>query len=179
MSEKEVWKDVAGYEGIYQISSLGRLKNIRRHRMMNPSINGSGYVVASLSKDGKCSMVRVHRLVAKAFLPQKHSDLRLVNHKDGNKTNNVVHNLEWVTPKINSVHALETGLINNDVVVQLGADGIILGFYHSAREASKKTGIDSSAISKVIKHSPDHPKAGGYVWVKGSEMCGRKLGEDE
>jgi hypothetical protein len=138
MSEKEVWKDVAGYAGIYQISSLGRLKNIRRHRMMNPSINGSGYVVASLSKDGKCSMVRVHRLVAKAFLPQKHSDLRLVNHKDGNKTNNVVHNLEWVTPKINSVHALETGLINNEVVVQLGVDGVILGFYHSAREASKK-----------------------------------------
>lgn len=175
--EKECWKPVNGYESIYEISSFGNLKNIKTGRMMHPSKNGQGYMIITLSKNNHQRMARVHRLVALAFLSQGEAMRRVVNHKDGDKINNNISNLEWVTPKINSKHAVETGLINNDVVVQMNDYGKVIAFYHSTREAANKTGIDYSAISSVMLHDPDRPHAGGYKWSKGSELCGRKLSD--
>lgn len=100
---KEIWKDVLGFEGIYKVSSLGNIKNIKRKRLLGKHLNTGGYQHAVLSKQGKRTYCRVHRLIAQTFLG--HSNGLHVNHKNGIKTDNRVENLEWITPKENSLHA--------------------------------------------------------------------------
>lgn len=116
--DKEVWKDIKGYEGLYQISNLG---NIRKLRFINNICNkekifnitqqkqNSGYLKVMLYKNGVYENKLVHRLVAETFLNNKnnYSD---INHKDGNKENNKVDNLEWCTKSYNMIHAYKNGL---------------------------------------------------------------------
>lgn len=120
----EIWKPVDGYEGLYEVSSLGRVKSLTRTRRQ-PAKNGStsthtyegrilhpvrqnnGYLNVNLC--GK--VVGVHRLVAAAFIPND-DNLPQVNHLDGNKANNVAENLEWCTAKQNTRHAISMGLCN-------------------------------------------------------------------
>lgn len=109
MSDNEIWKDVVGYEGLYQVSNLGRVKRIKHttkklffsERIVNQYVNMNGYMMAPLSKDGKDKHKAVHRLVAQAFIPNP-DNLPFVNHKDENPLNNHVDNLEWCTAKYNS-----------------------------------------------------------------------------
>lgn len=109
MSNSEIWKDVVGYEGSYQVSNLGRVKRIKHttknyffsERIVNQYVNMNGYMMAPLSKDGKDKHKAVHRLVAQAFIPNP-NNLQCVNHKDENKQNNNVENLEWCTKKYNT-----------------------------------------------------------------------------
>ena len=103
--EEEIWKPIKDYEGLYEISSLGRVKSLNYHRtgkerMLNPGTDGWGYLHVILCKNGNRRIFKVHRLVANAFLenPDHKSD---VNHKDENKINNCLTNLEWVTRKDN------------------------------------------------------------------------------
>ncbi len=112
--DNEVWKDIKGYEGLYQISNLGRVKSLRKIRGIQiqkekiltlQPIKG-GYYRAKLCKNGKEKSYLVHRLVAETFIPEHFT----VNHKDGNKSNNTVDNLEWVTQKENNIHAYKMGL---------------------------------------------------------------------
>lgn len=119
---KEVWKDINGYEGCYQVSNLGRIKSLDRMTnnqygeyfmkgriLKNSIIKDKGYCRVSLNNgNGKISK-RVHRLVAEAFIlnPENKPE---VNHKDGNKLNNCVSNLEWCTNKENIEHSIRTGL---------------------------------------------------------------------
>lgn len=112
----ETWKDVDGYEGIYEISNLGRLRSYyaKNGRLVNTSklikgkLDKDGYREVALSKNGKVKYTRIHRLVAEAFID---GDISLeINHKDGDKLNNTVDNLEWVTTKENIQHAHKTGL---------------------------------------------------------------------
>lgn len=109
----EFWKDIRGYEGIYQISNLGKIKSLHRDctkgRILNPAKNNRGYLRLGLSGNGKVRYDSVHRLVAEAFIPNP-KNLPEVNHIDGNKLNNRVENLEWVTKGENQVHAYKTGL---------------------------------------------------------------------
>ena len=108
MSEhQELWKDVPGYEGLYQVSNLGRI--IRCGRIRKPKKDHSGYLVVSLYKEATGKEYKVHRLVAIAFLPNPEGK-RSVNHIDGDKENNRVENLEWVTHSENMKHAYATGL---------------------------------------------------------------------
>ena len=111
--ETEIFRDVEGYEGMYQISNLGRVKSMERNvwsehnncfcllkeRFLRPEIV-CGYLRVVFCKDGKTSKHLVHRLVAQAFIPNP-DNLPQVNHKDENKTNNVADNLEWCTPEYN------------------------------------------------------------------------------
>ena len=95
----EEWRDIQGYEGLYMVSNLGRVKSLNYHRtgkerIMKPSDNGHGYLFVVLCKDGKDKNCRINRLVAQAFLPNP-DNLPEVNHKDENKYNNCVENLEW------------------------------------------------------------------------------------
>lgn len=92
----EIYKDIEGYEGLYQISNEGRVKSIRfgKERLLKPKTERKGYLRVDLSKDGKQKSCLVHRLVAMAFIPN-HTNLPQVNHKDEDKTNNRVDNLEW------------------------------------------------------------------------------------
>lgn len=102
---EEIWKDIKGYEGKYQVSNLGRIKVLNYKRSGQEHImatkNNKGYCEIRLAKDGKRKDFIVHRLVAQAFIPNP-NNLPQVNHIDENKTNNCVNNLEWCTQAYNN-----------------------------------------------------------------------------
>lgn len=95
---QEIWKDIEGYEGLYQVSNMGRVRNNKK--LLSPYNEGKGYLKVSLFKDKKCKRYKVHRLVANAFLP-KAENKPMVNHIDENKHNNVITNLEWCSNQEN------------------------------------------------------------------------------
>lgn len=100
----EIWKDIKGYEGLYQVSNLGNIKSLFRYKkILKPTKNTLGYLKVSLYKDKKIKVMSVHRLVAEAFL-ENTNNFTDINHKDGNKTNNKVENLEWCTRQQNILH---------------------------------------------------------------------------
>ena len=110
------WKDIIGYENEYQINQFGEIRTLKdspklkKYNVLKPQINKrNGYVYQMLYKNGKEKLLRVHRLVAMAFLPNP-NNLPQVNHKDGNKQNNSVDNLEWCEQSYNMKHAFKTGL---------------------------------------------------------------------
>jgi len=114
---KEIWKDVAGYEGFYQVSNRGRImrvaggKGATIGRILIPVLNRhTGYLRVTLCRNGKRSCLYVHRLVAETFLKKPSPDHDEVNHKSGNKHHNGIENLAWVTGLENSRHASEHGL---------------------------------------------------------------------
>lgn len=119
---KEEWKDIEGYEGFYQISNLGRVKSLggwcgtakRKEKIRSTSLTHDGYVKVRLVHQGKDKTVRVHRLVAEAFIPNPESK-DTVNHIDGNKKNNAVSNLEWVDRTEQMLHAYNLGLKSSRV----------------------------------------------------------------
>ena len=112
----EIWKDVVGYEGLYQVSNLGRVKSFYakngrlsdHFQMLSGKRDKNGYIEVRLCKNGVVKYKRVHRLVVEHFLCEN-SSLQ-VNHLDGNKSNNRIDNLELVTPRENIIHAHNTGL---------------------------------------------------------------------
>lgn len=124
---KVIWSEIENYEGMYEISSTGIVRSKNRlvtrtyqnGKVVTQPILGqnikltintySGYLECNLCKDGQTKTKSVHRLVAQAFLPNP-DNKPAVNHKDGNKLNNDVNNLEWVTAKENTAHAIQTGL---------------------------------------------------------------------
>lgn len=107
----EVWKDIKGYEGLYQISNLGRVKslpkyNYKTERILTPTDNGNGYKIIGLHRNGKRFSNYIHRLVAVAFVPNPKGE-RYVNHLDYNTANNTAENLEWCSQKENTKHSSE------------------------------------------------------------------------
>lgn len=91
----EIWADIKGYEGIYQVSSLGRVKNAKG-KVLQPTDNGHGYKIVKLYRNSTRKNAYVHRIVAETFIP-KTAQASEINHIDRNKANNAVQNLEWVT----------------------------------------------------------------------------------
>ena len=109
MSIDEIWKPIIGFDGKYDVSNLGNVRNATRGNILKPNKNMFGYAQYCLRMNGKGHSKRGHRLVAEAFIPNP-NELPQVNHIDGNKMNNKVDNLEWVTDKENVQHALANGL---------------------------------------------------------------------
>jgi hypothetical protein len=118
----ENWVDVLGFEGLYQVSNLGKIKSMARTVVitsnlrkripdvtMNTKINWAGYETVQLSKNGKTKTISVHRIVALAFVPNPDNKPQ-VNHKFGIKTDNRASQLEWMTQSENNIHAIKTGL---------------------------------------------------------------------
>lgn len=126
---KEVWKDILGYEGLYQVSNQGRVRSLdhivktKRNKDMlikgkvkTISIGKGGYCVVSLQHKDSKKLFQVHRLVAQSFISNIQNKPE-VNHIDGDKTNNCIDNLEWVTSSENIQHAIDNGLIESKVIV--------------------------------------------------------------
>lgn len=186
---EEVWKDVKGWEGIYKVSSKGRVKSIERAKgeygsgravhehIMAHALNHKGYKTVHLSREGFNKRVAVHRLVAIAFIPNP-DNLPQVNHIDGNKLNNSVDNLEWVTNLDNMRHAVKNGLTNMGPCLNaahtpevhkkvsekrkkrvLRSDGAI---FPSVNDAAKAIGVSHSAISMNIHGKTN--RCGGYTF---------------
>lgn len=120
---KEIWKKIPGFDDMYEVSNKGRVRSYhaadgtggRRFnpRVLTPVKNHINYLFVGLYDNGEQKSKRINRLVAKAFLPNP-KNKRFVNHKDGNKQNNEVTNLEWCTQSENELHAYKTGLKNID-----------------------------------------------------------------
>lgn len=104
MNSLEKFKDIEGYEGLYQITSWGRVYSLIANKFMKTELTDKGYLRVKLRKNKKAKNHKVHRLVASAFIPNM-KNLPQVNHKDGNKQNNSVTNLEWITDSDNKQHA--------------------------------------------------------------------------
>lgn len=144
----ELWKDIKGYEGLYQISNLGRVKSLSRITSQNkilpeiilkPQLCGHGYFAVGLCKNGKMTNNYIHRLVADMFILNP-SDLQQVNHIDGDKSNNCVENLEWISNSDNNLHAVKNKLkFARKVIVE--KDGNIIEF-NSEQECSKYFGFN-------------------------------------
>lgn len=169
----EEWRDVPGYEGFYQISSLGRLRSLDRESggkkysgKIISSKRRSGYIVDILCKDGVRKTCRRHRLVAEAFLPNPEEKPE-VNHIDGNKINNCIDNLEWATHRENTEHAWVTGLTKAPPaqepmeVVQM-YEGNEIATYKSIEIAGRINQISPEDICKCCKAK--RKNAGRYTW---------------
>lgn len=150
---KEEWKPIKGYEGLYEVSNMGRVKSLRygKERIMSTPDDSSGYKRVKLTKQitkGK----QVHRLVAEAFIPNP-MNLPVVNHLDGDKHNNCVSNLEWCTKKENTNHAIKTGLMkpttNPKPIMAYRSDKFV-GTFKSMAECANKLNCNKRHISDVI-----------------------------
>lgn len=154
---KEIWKDVEGVFG-YQVSNFGRVRSLFSRcgkraypRVMKGSIDSHGYVQVAISVDGKSKLMFVHRLVAKAFIPNP-LNLEMVNHKDENPLNNSVHNLGWCTRSYNNSYGHATDSYRRTVCCIYGETAYI---FNSIKEASVKMNIPSTSIFNALKrHSP-------------------------
>lgn len=159
----EIWRDVVGYEGYYQVSNLGEVRSLPRYRIengkrkylmkgviLNQSTTTTGYKKVELMINGIRKSYKVHRLVAEAFIVNTY-DKPFVNHKDGNPLNNIVDNLEWCTHLENIKHARETGLKTyaQDFVDHTD---VIKDYLSSTTEYTcKKYGISKTILYGILK----------------------------
>lgn len=189
---KEIWKDINGYEGIYQVSNLGKVKSISREvkhkglfgnkeichikeKILSQNTDGKrGYLKVSLIKNGKTKHYFVHRLVAMAFIENTHNKEQ-VNHINGIKTDNTVKNLEWCTNKENLQHSWKKGLRSIDKsyykgkehhnslgVKQYDKQGIFIKEWYCINDAMKSLNKRGSGISRCCKGQ--NKTAYGYKW---------------
>lgn len=177
MNINEIWKPVVGYEGLYEVSSFGRLKRIAAARgtvvgyIFTPSLDTKGYLRTRITdKNGKCKTIKMHRVVAEAFLPNP-DNLPIVNHINGITTNNYVSNLEWCTHAYNMQHSFSVlkrkpTFLNkfggdHNRSVRLKAFNIDTGerqFVTGINEAARKFKTNASAIWRTIKGEYKHTK---------------------
>lgn len=182
MIYKEIWKPIKDYEKFYEVSNLGNIKSLKSSKkIMKKFEDNLGYLCINLqTNQHKKKKHRVHRLVAQAFIPNI-NNFPQVNHKDGNKQNNCVDNLEWCTAKYNIIHAYKNGLkkpywkdkfgINNKNSKQVYKIDInsnkIIKKYNSISDAKRELKIDNSSISKCCKNK--QKTAYGYKWRYANE----------
>lgn len=187
---QEEWKDIVGYEGIYRVSNQGKVLSLnygpkgKNHfinnseRVMRQTKSNCGYLQVMLYKDGKPKVKYVHRLVAEAFI-EKVDGMNQVNHKDGDKTNNSVENLEWVSARQNTRHAINAGLrpVNQIIgkhgtdnpltrtVIQCDTNGNVVKIWESCEAAAKYYSTSRNSIRRCINgHRKTHR---GYLWKYG------------
>lgn len=182
INEKEIWKDVPGYDGVYQVSSIGRVRSVTRvikhgdHKrtsygtILIQYVTVWGYMGIGFYKDRKRKCHPIHRLVAIAFIPNPENK-KQVNHKNGIKTDNRIENLEWATPHENISHAFSNGLSfvkrgsgNHfaKAIVQYDLKGNFVAKYGCAMDAYRKHGYHSSNLSKACKKKIK--TAYGFIW---------------
>ena len=182
--QPEEWKPIPGYEGLYEVSNYGRVRSFKwssNGKILSPSKCGSGYCFVNLCKDGKAKLRTIHRLVAEAFIPNP-NNLPLVNHQDECKENNYFENLEWCSSAYNNSYGTRTRRAVEKLsipVVQLDKKGNFISEFESLREASRRTGIASTSISRCCKHKPGHYSAGGFIWIYKDEYLNTQTQQEK
>lgn len=186
----ENWKDITGFEGIYQVSDEGRVRsldrkdntgNTRKGKVLAIQKRPNGYMCVHLSKNGKTKWFLVHRLVAEAFVENKNSDYTIVNHIDNNPVNNFASNLEWTTYKGNMEWASFQGRMkgcpenfnkvhekNKIPVIATDKDGN-KQWFSSQVEAGEILGVQSGHISAACRKEYGYKTVGGYSWEYADE----------
>lgn len=155
---REIWKDIEGYEDKYMVSNYG---NVKSNNKVLTKQNGYNYFRVTLSNNGKRKHFQIHRLVAKAFIPNP-KNLPEVNHKDGNKQNNMVENLEWCTRSENELHCYRNNpeLHKTSIINQYDLNGKFIKQWKSIKDALKELKINNiSACCRGKRNT-----AGGYIW---------------
>lgn len=157
---KEVFKDIPGYEGLYQVSNLGRVKslnylNTKQEKILKFRQNNCGYLYVTLSKNGIAKCYSVHRLVARTFI-ENPANLPQVNHIDQNKQNNCALNLEWCTVQYNTRYsqAKKVGCYKEGELVKV-YDAII---------DVEKDGFKRWVIKRCCNNKSGYKSSGGYQW---------------
>lgn len=181
--ETEIWKEIKGYEGMFAVSNLGRVKSLARRvsnhtgfinkpeRILKPIKDIKGYLRVYLSKNNKNKFTPIHRLVSFAFIPNPENKPQ-VNHIDGNKQNNHVENLEWCTNRENSIHAIRMGL-NDHSKYESGrpkrkvnqidiSTGKIIKTFNSIADASRE--FKTSNIGECCRGKYGRKTVCGYKW---------------
>ena len=165
----EIWKDIPGYDGWYQVSNHGRVRSWRKYgncnkktkhpKIMNGSVNNKGYVMIHLRIGDNSEYISTHRLVGKLFIPNQENKPQ-INHIDGDKLNNNINNLEWVTAKENTAHAFEAKLRENPKGEKHGNSILTKGdvfkihdLYNKGvfqKKIAKKFGIAQQTVSEIV-----------------------------
>ena len=177
---QEIWKDVVGYEGLYQVSNLGRVKSLSKfhctsknysslgywskEKILKPIIGVQGYLYVNLYKNNKSKSIKVHKLVAEAFILNP-NNYNCINHKDENKTNNRVENLEFCSFYYNLMYGTRVQRIakkNNKPILQFDLNGNFIKEYESITQASKELNIKIDYISSCCLGR--RRKTKGYVF---------------
>ena len=173
---REEWRNIEVFEGYYMISNLGRVKSLERmkwngrgyqkvpEKILKGRDNGHGYLRVNLCKEGKVKQHLVHVLVATAFLPNP-DNLPEVNHKDENKQNNCVENLEWCSHSYNNKYndkAKKVGKKRSKPVYSVDKESGLIMWWQSAHEAERCTGIPHQNIIKCCKGKLN--SAGNHIW---------------
>lgn len=194
--QNEIWRDINGYIGFYQVSSFGNVRSLDRY-ITKTNVHGCEYSILIKSKilkqkkakNGYLSVmlydknhnrktILVHRLVASAFISND-MDCPQINHIDGDKTNNNVENLEWCTASYNSKHAFQNGLASsnsyvlNKKVFQIDKHtNQIINIFDSISDAARKCNLHNQLISFVCSHK--RKTSGGFIWeyAKGNLKVG-------
>lgn len=158
---KEIWKDIKNYEGLYQISNLGKIKsfsrgeNSNKEKILKLKYDKYGYMCIDLWKNKSVKTFKVHRLVAQAFIPNPHN-YPVVNHKNKMRDDNIVDNLEWCTIKYNCQYS------KAKAVLQCDLNGNVIKRWDCIREASRKLKICNGDICKCCKKKKN--TCGGFLW---------------
>lgn len=186
---KEIWKNINGFEEKYEISNYGRIRNkITNHIYKNTNQYGNYFSVILYDKTHKKS-IRIHRLVAEAFIPNP-NNYPCVNHKDMNKQNNHVDNLEWCTYSHNTRDAIKKGAnvmsgfnkYNKNKfankygkLYQYDKNKNLVGIYNNPKEAHEITGVCIRNILQCINHEPKRKTAGGFIWLSEKEVVDNEI----
>ena len=186
---KEIWKPIEDFKNKYEISNLGRIKNIQTNHILKMTNQYGDYFTIILYDETHKRPTRIHREVAKTFIPNP-NNYPCVNHKDLNKQNNCVDNLEWCTYSHNTKDAINKGAntmsgfnkhnknkFNKKYgkLYQYDKNNNLLNIYNSTNEAHKQTGVCIRNILQCINHEPKRKTAGGFIWKSEKEVMNNAL----
>jgi len=161
----EEWREIEGYEGFYEVSNMGRVRRVKKYHgrtgVIKPQPDGRGYLHVRLSRDNKVEIRNVHRLVGKAFLP---IDERrpYINHKDGQKDNNMADNLEWCTAKENYAHAVNAlgfkaargfQKPNTKLSLEQVSEIRLLAQTNKQKDIAEMFGVSKSLVSNIVRNN--------------------------
>lgn len=168
MKEKEIWKDIPGYEGLYRVNQWGDIYSLYTNKKLKWSIHKDGYKIYNLHINGKRYLMTAHRAVALAFIPNP-NNLPIINHKDEDKQNCYVDNLEWCTIKYNNIYSnngKRSGEKTAKKVYCYNKDGTLYKIYLSLKEAAKDLNISDTNISTIAQWRDYTPGKKNIVSIK-------------